>query len=250
MPDYLVEFGRGVAIVLALGLVFAFLGVYGTNGQPFLERFILWTFTMAVGALASVFITPIVFEREPYASWSLWIQLPVTAAIIALPVTIAIILMEASDGQVMSAKYWPLQFFYVFVISQVITIGGYLLQYRSKTAETSPGIQAIEDPASKFLQRLPARYRGAVLYGVSSEDHYLRVHTSLGEELILMRLADAISALEQADGLQVHRSWWIARQGIADVKRENGKPLIELKSGGTAPVSRTYQKAARDAGLI
>lgn len=100
------------------------------------------------------------------------------------------------------------------------------------------------------MERLPAKYRSAKLYAVSSEDHYLRVHTSLGEALILVRLADAVELLEGADRLQVHRSWWVAGAGIEDVVRSNVKLVLKLKSGGAALVSRTYQKAAREAGLV
>lgn len=252
MPGIMREIARHVAIVLVLSLVFAFLGVYAHNSQSFTERFWMWTITIGVGSVASLFVTPQIFDREPCASWPVWVQLPVAAAAIALPVTVAIILLEASDGRVAPAIYWPLDFLYVFVIAQVLTIGGYLFQSHSEARElvAAGGMPPPPDPTAKFLERLPPRYRGAALYAISSEDHYLRVHTSLGEELILMRLSDAVSELESAGGLQVHRSWWVARDGVADVMREGDKPVIALKSGGRAPVSRTYQKAAREAGLI
>ncbi|MEL6569629.1 MAG: LytTR family DNA-binding domain-containing protein [Pseudomonadota bacterium] len=256
MPDFVLRHARGAAIVVALALVFTFLGVYGTNDMPFLHGFLMWLFTISVGAISSLWISPMVFEREPSASWPVVIQLVVAAVVIALPVTIAILLAEASDGRVMPAQYWPMQFFYVYVISQVITIGGYLLQTYSEgreaqaALESAGGVPAAPDTTAALLDRLPPKYRGADLYAVSSEDHYLRIHTSLGEEMILMRLADAIDLLAQSDGLQVHRSWWVARDGIEDVERANGKPVLKLKSGGEAPVSRTYQKAAREAGFV
>ena len=84
---------------------------------------------------------------------------------------------------------------------------------------------------------------------MSSEDHYLRIHTSRGEELILMRLADAVRELDGAAGVQVHRSWWVAKGGVADAKRDNGKLVLVLKSGTEVPVSRTYLTAAKEAGL-
>ena len=255
MPSIVKEITRHATIVIGLALVFAFLGIYATNGQSFIDRFWMWTITIGVGSVAAIFITPMFFEREPCASWPVWVQLPLAAGAIALPVTITIILLEASDGKVTPAIYWPLNFFYVFVVSQVLTIGGYIIQSHREARELVaaggiPGSAPVSNPAVKFLERLPPRYRGAVLYAVSSEDHYLRVHTSLGEELILMRLSDAVSELEGAPGLQVHRSWWVAPDGVADVSRKAGKPVISLKSGGQAPVSRTYQKAAREAGLI
>jgi DNA-binding LytR/AlgR family response regulator len=85
---------------------------------------------------------------------------------------------------------------------------------------------------------------------VSAEDHYLRVHTSLGETMVLMRLADAVRELASLEGLQTHRSWWVARQGLADASRGDGKVTLTLKSGAEAPVSRTYLRAVKDAGWL
>ncbi|MEM9739017.1 MAG: LytTR family DNA-binding domain-containing protein [Pseudomonadota bacterium] len=253
MPEFVVRHVRGAIIVVVLALVFTFLGVYGTNDMPFFYGFTMWLFTISVGAISSLWISPMVFEREPTASWPIPIQIFIAAIVITIPVTAAILIMEASDGRMTPLRYWPLQFLYVYVISQIITLGGYLLREYTESKAIQDGAAPIEgagDPTAKFLDRLPPRFRKAALYAVSSEDHYLRVHTNLGEELILMRLADAVDLLSSAKGLQVHRSWWVAQDGIEDVQRINGKPVLKLKSGSEAPVSRTYQKAVKDAGLL
>jgi DNA-binding LytR/AlgR family response regulator len=104
--------------------------------------------------------------------------------------------------------------------------------------------------ARAFLARLPLKFRQAELQAISSEDHYLRVHTNLGEELVLMRLADAIRELEGAGGLQVHRSWWVSKAAVRDVKREGGRVSLVLASGKLAPVSRTFQADAKAAALL
>ena len=243
---------RGALIVLGLAAAFTFLGVYDNGYQTAPERFFMWLLTISVGAISSLFIAPRFFDDPPCSGWPVWIQVPLAAAAIALPVTVAIILMEASDGSVAPLIYWPLQFVYVFVVSLVITIGGYLLRSHDEAREMETagpaGTQAVT--LDGFMDRLPPKYRRAELHAITSEDHYLRIYTSLGEELILMRLADAVRELDGADGMQVHRSWWVARSGIEHVKRESGKPVLILPSGAEVPVSRTYQKAARDAGLI
>ncbi len=46
-----------------------------------------------------------------------------------------------------------------------------------------------------------------------------------------MRLADAVRELASVEGLQTHRSWWVARDGLADTSRANGKLVLKLKSG-------------------
>ena len=100
------------------------------------------------------------------------------------------------------------------------------------------------------MERLPVKFRTAELHAISSEDHYLRVHTSLGEEMILMRLADAVRELSGSEGLQVHRSWWVAKSGVTDEKRVDGRSLLILPSGTEVPVSRSYRGKAKDAGII
>ena len=81
---------------------------------------------------------------------------------------------------------------------------------------------------------------------MQSEDHYLRLHTSLGQELILMRLSDAVAELEGVEGAQVHRSWWVARAAIAQARRGEGRATLTLKDGSEVPVSRTYARRLRE----
>jgi hypothetical protein len=103
---------------------------------------------------------------------------------------------------------------------------------------------------ARFLERLPLKLRGAEVWAVEAEDHYLRLHTSKGQDLILMRLADAVSELEGIEGAQVHRSWWVARDAIADARRGDGRATLTLKDGSEVPVSRTYAGVLRERGWI
>lgn len=241
-------FALGLAISLALGAGFAFLGVYDTSELPFFKRFVFWTSTMIAGTLANAFAAPWALNG-PLRKSGPFIQILVTAAAISLPVTIVIAFFNTGIGLQAPPAYWLQQYGFVIVISLLIVSVGYvslraLGQIGGGTEYSGPA------PEQKFLERLPVKYRGAALYAVSSEDHYCRVHTNCGEALILLRLADALRELDGADGLQVHRSWWVSRNGVADAEREGGKQTLKLKSGGAAPVSRSFAKAAKEAGLF
>jgi DNA-binding LytR/AlgR family response regulator len=122
----------------------------------------------------------------------------------------------------------------------------FLMEVRAATAETHAAPPGAAPP--KFLGRLPQRLRGADLWAVQAEDHYLRLHTSLGQDLILMRLGDAIAELEGIEGAQTHRSWWVARAAVKDAARADGRATLTLEGGIEAPVSRAYAKGLRDAG--
>jgi len=103
-------------------------------------------------------------------------------------------------------------------------------------------------PSVRFLERLPPKLKGAVLYAVSAEDHYLRLHTSKGSDLILMRLSDALVELEGLEGAQTHRSWWVAKEAVESARREGDRVMLTLKGGVEAPVSRPNVRPLREAG--
>lgn len=101
----------------------------------------------------------------------------------------------------------------------------------------------------RLLAALPPERRGALL-AVSAEDHYLRVHTDLGETLILRRFGDALADLAGLEGARVHRGWWVARSAVVRSERDGDRPVLLLTNGARVPVSRTYVAAAREAGLV
>jgi DNA-binding LytR/AlgR family response regulator len=105
-------------------------------------------------------------------------------------------------------------------------------------------------PSVRFLERLPAKLRGGQVWAVEAEDHYLRLHTSKGQDLILMRLADAVAELDGIEGMQVHRSWWVARDAVANIARGDGRAELTLQDGSKVPVSRTYARVLREKGWL
>ncbi len=237
-------------VALGLGVLFAWFGVYQTAVFPLPERIAYWTSLMGVGMVASVVANPLVSERWlPRAHPA--IQIAAISALISVPITIGLAIIEMlGDGTVASPGWWGLQYVYVIALSAVMTSLAWVVT-KWRDGQKAPIAAPAAAPAgSAFADRLPVRLRSALVYAVSAEDHYLRVQTSLGETMILMRLADAVRELAGLEGLQTHRSWWVAKQGLADVSRGDGKVMLKLKSGAEAPVSRTYQKAVRDAGWL
>ena len=118
--------------------------------------------------------------------------------------------------------------------------------FMARTPVQTHAATAADRPA-RFLDRLPFKLRGAVIRAVSSEDHYLRIHTDRGSDLILMRLSDAVEELEGLEGARTHRSWWVAREAVRGVERGDGRATLTLDGGLSAPVSRRYARMLRDA---
>jgi hypothetical protein len=240
---------RELGLFAAAGLFLAVINPFNaTPGAGFWLRAAYWIFLIAAGgysAEAGRRVFDRIWPRSP---------LPVTLAAIsimaAMTVTAALVGIEyALNGHLYPLRNLPSLFGFVWIISAAMTAVGFMAD---RSILSPPPATAPEGsgPAETFLSRLPLKFRQADLYAISSEDHYLRVHTSLGEELILMRLADAVRELDGAGGLQVHRSWWVAASAVRDVNRTGGRMALVLPSGKQVPVSRTYAAAVRDAGLI
>ena len=245
MLGRLTPFLRTAAIFIGLAFAFTWFGVYDTGGS-FALRLLMWLITMAVGGAAAIWAIPAVFERY-LADQPAPLRIAAAAALIALPVTVSLVIFFLPLGGHFRPDGLAIQYLYVYAVCLVMVTGGVVVAQ----ARRAPPLGAAEasDARATFLERLPVKYRGAEIWAISSEDHYLRIHTSKGEELILLRLADAMRELAGAGGLQVHRSWWVALDGVADTRRDSGKLFLVLKSGKETPVSRTFLSAVKDANL-
>ena len=107
-------------------------------------------------------------------------------------------------------------------------------------AEATP----LTRPRSVF-DRLP-RQLGTDLIYLKVEDHYVKAYTPAGSGLVLMRFADAVAELSD-HGLQVHRSYWVAKTYMKRVTPKDGRTVLRLTTGQDIPVSRTYLHAVRAA---
>lgn len=93
------------------------------------------------------------------------------------------------------------------------------------------------EPASGFKALLSPSLQGTVLY-IKSELHYLLVVTDKGKELILYNLSDAINELAEQQGVQCHRSFWVAKAAIQSITKDGRQGLLTLINGDEVPVSR------------
>ena len=208
-----------------------------------------WAVSFSVAALAALALLPSVINGRLRA-----LHIAKKLTLISIVSAAPPLLVNRAFGASRLLEEWLVQYFMSLVVTSLVIVSVYTVYRATRSPKLENTTEALDRRAKyctkQFLKRLPIQYQTAELYAVSSEDHYLKVHTSLGNELILMRLSDALIELGDADGQQTHRSWWVARQGIVQTKKSNNKINIELKSGEVAPVSRTYSKAVRDAGFM
>jgi hypothetical protein len=100
-------------------------------------------------------------------------------------------------------------------------------------------------PNTGFWNLIPEELGSNILL-VQSELHYLSVTTDLGKTLILHSLKNALPYLEELDGIQTHRSVWVARCAIKSIKKVGRQGRADLLNGESVPVSRNRVSTVMD----
>lgn len=236
---------RTLIMAACVGAFLSFVGAFGSERVPFLPRTL---FMVAVG-LAGAGLGMITFRLVGL--------IPLARRGVATRTLLSGTLMTPLMGLLVWGAVWTVsgdramlrelpQFMVITWVMCLVMSGlAIFLSHR----RPAPAVAASSGPV-KFLERLPLKLRGAEVWAVEAQDHYLRLHTSRGQDLILMRLADAVAELEGIEGAQVHRSWWVARDAVANARRGDGRATLTLKDGSEVPVSRTYARLIREAGWI
>lgn len=235
------------AAALALGLLLGFAGPYGTN--PALDRpvrYAFWVGLTLFGYLCVLVSAAVIGSSRALARLPGWCRLALAAILSSIPQTLAVawVFSLVQPGRVTEPAQLPALFFAVLAIQFVIALVAALVSQR--TGPTAARI-AVEDVPSPFLDRLPPHLRGDLI-ALEAQDHYLKVHAGSGSTMVLSRLSDAIAQLRGIDGLQVHRSWWVADSAVVAVRRNGSALTLQLRNGIEAPVSRTYLQAVRARG--
>jgi LytTr DNA-binding domain len=225
--------------IVGIGSFLTVIDPFGaTRGLHAMFSWLYWTGFVGYGTLAALFTVPVLQKLlKPWPPLILYLAI---SLVIALLVSVGILTSSTVIGGPVPVQAWPQLYAYVWVISAAITTVMALRERQNVNPNDQPG--------AAFNKRIPAKLAGGSLYAINAEDHYLRLHTSRGDALILMRLGDALDELEGVDGLRTHRSWWVAREGVRKVQKQNGKISLELRDDSLAPVSRTYAPALRRNG--
>ena len=239
--------GRLVLRVLAVGAgVATFLSLFGPFDQPLekvaarIGQYFAYAWIGSLLGLASVRLA---------ARLGFWnrgvILLGLVAGLIMAPAMALTVWLGATvtGGGPPPAAALPNVLWDTLLICVGASILAVLIGRGRHVAVTAPS-----DAPPKFLERLPLKLRGGELWAIEAEDHYLRLHTSKGQDLILLRLSDAIDELAGIEGAQAHRSWWVARDAIVEARRGDGRATLTLKDGSEVPVSRTFARVLRARG--
>lgn len=236
---------RSLSLAAAAAFLLTLTGAFDTDTQPFHQRLIYWLIVMgaasAWGQLCQRWL-----ERRAELEGRPWLHIATLTVLVAAPMCLFV---WAATGLFFHGKLYPLSNL-AFLVVPVVTVTAAMCALIVLLARTPIQTRASPDTARpvKFIERLPLHLRDARLIAVEAEDHYLRVHTEHGSDLILMRLSDALGELEGLEGAQTHRSWWVSKDAVRGASRGDGRARLILDGDLSAPVSRRYAKALREAG--
>lgn len=237
-------FALDLLLLAGIGLLMAELGPYRTLDVPTPLRTTYWLLAVIGCGLAGIAIDSTVGPRIR----GLWARIAMVALVVTPPVTLYIYALNALMlGLPRRPWLLPQLGWQVFVVLLLVMALRALLWRRIIETRTiiMPPLPAAE---RAFRLRLSARRRTARLIALEAEDHYVRVHTDTGSELLLMRFSEAVAELSHVHGHRLHRSWWAFADSIESVRWSRGGGEARLAGGIVAPVSRSRAGALKQAG--
>ena len=238
-------------VCLVLIVLFVFIKPEATAGYGFLERLLFWTVHIGLG-LASIVLASRLLRPALGRAMPLVLAILVTGIAGAALLAPVYLLLEqiAPAGVVEEPDSWldvfaaqgilqsviaeflevtPVFLAAWFAVNLPLLLARPVLSARPPDTPAGPGGghpapgQAAESPQTdagpreQFFALIP-RALGQDIIAVSSDMHYLHVHTTLGKCMVLGTIRDVASLLEDA-GLLVHRSHWVAHAHVRRIAK-------------------------------
>jgi hypothetical protein len=239
---------RDLGLAVVIGIAVAFLGPFDSYQSPLEHRLLT---SVSYGVVGSAVMWPfmrLAMRLGARAGLPDWFTIPAGLVLVAWPVTGTSRLVSDLLPPDRPPPELLSQYFGVLAIVFPLGLAIILFDRRGGLAPSAAGgdVGAAEP---RLLARLPGRL-GRDVMALQAEDHYVRVHTALGSDLLLMRFADAVAEADGIDGLRVHRSWWVARSAVESAKGEGRRAMLTLRTGLSVPVTRESVPEIRRAGWL
>ncbi len=238
------RFALDLLLLTGAGLAMAALGPYRTLDVPDLLRTVYWLVAVLGAGLISITMDAALGPRIRH----FWLRIAVVSLVATLPVTPLVYELNAAMLGLPRRPWLMPQLGWQVLVVLLMIMAVRALAWR-RIVETRTIVMPPLPEADRALRlRLSAKRRSAKLIALEAEDHYVRVHTDAGSELVSMRFSEAVEELAQAHGYRLHRSWWAAADAIEAVKWNRGSGEARLTGGIVAPVSRSCAAVLKEAG--
>ncbi|WP_418135735.1 LytTR family DNA-binding domain-containing protein [Agrobacterium sp. El2ro-1b] len=244
---------------LAVLAIFILTGPFGTSEtMSFADRLLYWTIVHGGAWIFAISFSVIANTILAGDIGNMLTRMMIGSLTSALPIGLLLTVTnqifygrEMALASVLKSSLSSLPLCAIFCLLSYLTT----CQSFEKVAEAATDINAGADldvnGSIPLLERLPPQKRGELLR-LSVQDHYTQIVTTRGQQLVLLRFADALKELGQTAGLQVHRSHWIADADIVSLRKQAGRLHVMTRDSTEIPVSRSYRAAvqARFAALV
>ena len=254
----------------AIGVFFALVGPFASGTASFPLRLIYWEVIMLSCGVIIILVETLWHRYGPARLRGGWTSLalvtliantPQTAVVAFLQVTLVEMTARVSDPAFVSPSaaenlartplLWGMVLIVVFPMVALLRVLRVVLRQRTShraDAAVSPGENT--RPPALLVPHLGVAMRNSTLIALQAEDHYVRVYTAAGNDLVLLRFGDALNSVGDRPGFRLHRSWWVAEAAIQSARFRDGRGDVSLAGDITAPLSRTYVGALRKAGWL
>jgi hypothetical protein len=251
---------RHLPWAIGLAVVMAVIGPFGSyNYMGLGSRLVYFAVVGLSFWLVITLLAALLGSLDWTERWPVPFRMAVAGFLSAVPGTLVIFLVHGWLVQPVPIRFAPQIFtesaFLAVILSVVI---GLFVDWRlhaeadlerARVAAVAKPVPEPAPPATDFFRRIPPAL-GRELLALQTEDHYLRIHTKLGSDLILLRLRDALAELGPERGRQVHRSWWVADGAVASIERNAARTFLVLHNGLRVPVSKSFRDQVKEAGWL
>ena len=198
--------------------------------------------------------------------WTIWLTGAVVGSFLARPAIYTIVamfrpVMHAPNLRQMVPARPDLDFLAYYLTNWSVVIAMWMISCwwlrkaarRTAASPPAPPGETLPSPPALhgMLLRLP-RQIGHEVVALQAEDHYVRVHTRLGNALLLGSLSDAIADVQRSGmrGQRTHRSWWVAEDAVTTTSRRGRHLILVLCNQIEVPISVSYRQSAIAGGIL
>jgi len=250
-PD---RWARVMSWATLAGVEFGMIGPFGSYASNIFTRTAYWTGLFWVGSVVLWPSTVSALRHGPRHGFPPLFSMAAIVLLACVPLAMAGAVATYLCWPNRAAGMRPLEWYWLTLSVALPAMAGlvWLELGRTDLLRLRPGPMAKEAEAQNPLPPstpLPAHILDSALC-LQMEDHYVRVHGDHHSHMHFAVMRDVIAALGNGRGLQVHRSWWVARDAVKYWSREGRSVQLTLNNGLCVPVARNRVAILRAEGWL
>lgn len=238
----LIKFGLGMGFLLTLAIIPLFISLTDLNectiGRP-VATYFLWFFAVFSYYPSLIFLTYIMM-KIPRKNGMHTIFMPLHGVFSTL--------LSAYFASYLAVFIWPplyaclqlefddlLRYYIMAQVGEATVFFGFFRRISARNRLLEGRGKTTAAPSIRILSK---QFPISDLLLIQANEHYLTILTRNGEETHRTPMNAILPQIGKAEGIQPHRSFWISKDFIQDVKLVGTKPMIVCKNGTKVPVAR------------